>query len=137
MNLGEKIRFLRLKHRLSQESLAQALKTTKQAIYKYENGIVTNIPLDKIEALANVLCTTPAYLMGWDDNNEDEGIATKTTPDEPKLTEGEMKILNAYNRLSDDGKKIMQGIVESLDKVPADKEQLLLGLIRAGLGNQK
>lgn len=70
MTLGEKIRFLRVKNNLSQEALAQALKTTKQAIYKYENGIVTNIPLEKVEALSNILNTTPAYLMGWENDSQ-------------------------------------------------------------------
>lgn len=74
MTIGEKIRFLRVKNGLSQETLAKSLKTTKQAIYKYENGIVTNIPLEKIEILSSILNTTPAYLMGW----EEEG-----TPSDP------------------------------------------------------
>ncbi len=71
MTVGERIKEKRLELKISQESLGQALGTTKQAIYKYENNIVTNIPLDKIEIIAQVLGTTPAYLMGWvEDPNE-------------------------------------------------------------------
>ena len=40
---------------MSQDDLASLLKTTKQAIYKYENNIVTNIPMDKIETLGKVI----------------------------------------------------------------------------------
>lgn len=50
----------------TQEELATVAGTTKQAIYKYETGIVTNIPLDKIELLARALETTPAHLLGWE-----------------------------------------------------------------------
>ena len=38
-------------------------------IYKYENGIVTNIPLDKIEKMANLFNVSPSELTGWEDNN--------------------------------------------------------------------
>lgn len=92
MTLGEKIKYLRVKKGLSQEQLANMLDTTKQAIYKYENGIVTNIPLDKIEIIASVLDSTPAYLMGWEEN--------ETTPTEPKLSEGEEKLLKLFRLLS-------------------------------------
>ena len=91
MTLGEKIKCLRIKKGLSQEQLANMLNTTKQAIYKYENGIVTNIPLDKIEQISSILDTTPAYLMGWEEN--------EITPDEQKLTEGEEKLLMLFRQL--------------------------------------
>lgn len=66
MKKGERIKALRVGANLTQEELAKLIKTTKQTIYKYENGLITNIPSDSIEDLAQVLHTTPAYLMGWD-----------------------------------------------------------------------
>ncbi len=51
----------------SQEDVANAIGSTKQAVYKYENDIVTNIPTDKIEKIAQLFRVTPAYLMGWED----------------------------------------------------------------------
>ena len=65
MTKGERIRARRKALKLTQSDLAEALGTTKQNIYKYEMGIVTNIPSDKIEALSKVLQVTPGYLMGW------------------------------------------------------------------------
>ena len=69
MKLGERIRFLREEVGMTQTALADAAGTTKQSIYKYETGIVTNIPSDKVEAIAVALQTTPAYLMGWEEPN--------------------------------------------------------------------
>ncbi len=66
MGIGERIRKLRQENSLTQTELAGKIQTTKQNIYKYEKGIITNIPLDKIEALAEVLNTTSAYIAGWD-----------------------------------------------------------------------
>lgn len=68
---GERIKALRLKRGMSQVELADTIGVTKQSLYKYENGIITNIPSDKIEELATALLTTPAYLMGWDDDPND------------------------------------------------------------------
>ena len=59
----------RIKNNLSQEDVARAIGSTKQAIYKYEMGIVTNIPIDKIEKMADLFCVTPAYLTGWDNTS--------------------------------------------------------------------
>ena len=65
MTLGEKIKFFREKKGLSQEDLAKKLSTTKQAIYKYESGIVTNIPIPKVETIAEILEVKPWELLGW------------------------------------------------------------------------
>ena len=66
--IGDRIKFLRKERGMSQEELATLLKTTKQAIYKYENNIVTNIPMDKIERISNLFNVSPSYIMGWEDS---------------------------------------------------------------------
>lgn len=69
MNVGERIKQKREAVGITQTELAEIVGTTKQNIYKYESNIVSNIPSDKIEAIAQALHTTPAYLMGWDNAN--------------------------------------------------------------------
>jgi transcriptional regulator with XRE-family HTH domain len=66
MSKGEKIRKLREQNNLTQEQLAKKLNTTKQTISKYEKGIVTNIPSDRLETMAEILNTTPEYILGWE-----------------------------------------------------------------------
>ena len=63
MTIGERIREARTAKGLTQEQLAE--QVTKQAVYKYETGIVTNIPLDKLESIAACLGVAPGYLAGW------------------------------------------------------------------------
>ena len=70
MTLGERIRSLRKARGMTQQELADKLHTTKQTIGKYEQGIVTNLPLSRISELAQALSTTPAYLMGWEDDKD-------------------------------------------------------------------
>ncbi len=62
---GNKFKELRRAKGLTLEYLASELGTTKQTIHKYETGIITNIPPEKIERLASLLGTTPSELMGW------------------------------------------------------------------------
>lgn len=67
MAFKDRMKEKRLEHRLTLDDVARHVGTTRQTIQKYESGVITNIPSDKIELLAEALHTTPAYLMGWDD----------------------------------------------------------------------
>lgn len=67
MNIGDRIRFIREQKGLTLEELGKLCKTTKQTVYKYENSIVTNIPLDRLALIANALDVSQAYLMGWEE----------------------------------------------------------------------
>lgn len=70
MTIGERIRSLRENLGISQVGLADKIGEKKQTLYKYENNIITNIPIEKIELIASALHTTPAYIMGWVDTAE-------------------------------------------------------------------
>lgn len=71
MTMGQRIRQLREIHGMTQEYLGDCVGASKQTIYKYEQGIVTNIPLDTLYALASALRTTPGYLTGWGGPDDD------------------------------------------------------------------
>lgn len=86
MTKGERIKRLREDMKLTQEEMAKMLNTTKQTISKYEKGIVTNIPSNRIEAMAKILNTSPEYILGWDDEQK-KGTIQKDDPDEKKKDE--------------------------------------------------
>ena len=66
MTKGERIRARRRALGLTLEDVAAATGTSRQTIQRYENGVIGNIPDERLEALARALSTTPAYLMGWE-----------------------------------------------------------------------
>lgn len=72
MTIGERIKKRREILGIAQTELAEKVKMSKQTIYKYENGIITNIPSDKIEAIAKALDVSPGNLMGWEVPEPDE-----------------------------------------------------------------
>lgn len=82
MTRGNKIRKLREDNNMTQTELAERIRVSKQSLYKYENGIVTNIPSDKIEAIADVFDVSPAYIMGWEDEQSqcDNDYPEQLTP---------------------------------------------------------
>ena len=75
INIGERLKNLRLQHGFTQEEVGRKINVSKQTLYKYENGIITNIPSDKIELMAAIYNTSPAYLMGWDSSATPAPIA--------------------------------------------------------------
>lgn len=68
INIGLKIKELRIFKQLTQEELAYKVGyTSRSSINKLEKGLV-NIPHSKIISLAEALDTNPSYLMGWTNN---------------------------------------------------------------------
>lgn len=67
--LNERIKECREKLKMSQAELAELLGySDRSTIAKIEKG-TNDITQSKIEAFARVLHTTPAYLMGWEDES--------------------------------------------------------------------
>lgn len=66
MTLGDKIRNARESAGLTQEELGKMCGTTKQTIYKYEIGKITNIPIDRLEKIAGIVGVSTASLLGWE-----------------------------------------------------------------------
>lgn len=89
MTIGERIKALRESNKMTQTDLAERIGTTKQNVYKYENGIITNIPSDKIEQIAKLFDVSPAYIMGWTE---------KSAP----IKHDRNAVINRINSLSDD-----------------------------------
>jgi len=77
MTIGERLRESRIKAKLTQEEVASRLGLGKQAVHKYEAGIITNVPSDNIEIMAEMYGVTPSYLMGWNENPIPQAIETK------------------------------------------------------------
>ena len=92
MTKGERIKHKREQLNISQTDLAEQVGVAKQTLYKYENDIVTNIPSDVIEKLSAKLECSPAYIMGW----EDEEIFVDTEhPHDSKAIELYEKYIHA------------------------------------------
>lgn len=92
MTIGERIKKRRLELELTADDIAIELGKSKATIYRYENGDIKNMPTTVLEPLAEILYTTPAYLMGWTDDPEDwERIANDNGVCPPNDYDGDPK----------------------------------------------
>ena len=112
--MAKKIKELRLARGLTLEQVATAVGVGKSTVRKWETGMIANMRRDKIAALAKALGVTPEYLMGWEEEQEQ-----KISPDKPELTEREKMLLELFN------------------KVPKERQELVLQMIRVALGQQE
>lgn len=67
MTVGQTLRNLREKNNMTLDEVAKKLGVTRQTLHKYETGIISNIPLSKIEELSKIYMVNPAFITGWED----------------------------------------------------------------------
>lgn len=118
MTIGDRIKSLRTSLNLTQIELANAIGVSKQTLYKYENNIISNIPSNCIEDIAEQLKTTPSYLMGWDSSDEEPSYYTN--PETAKLAQEVFEdsnlrvLMDASKDLSPDDLKLAIDMVKRL-----------------------
>ncbi len=105
--MARKIKELRLANGLTLEQVAIIVGVGKSTVRKWETGMIANMKRDKIALLAKALSTTPAYLMGW---FEEEPVENTIT-----VTEDEQKLLELFR------------------KVPESQQQMVLQMINVAL----
>ena len=96
MDIGERIKMRRKEIGLSAEQVADKLKVSPATIYRYESSDIANMRIDKLEPIAKVLKTTPAYLMGWED--EKENNLDDSDPEESIVLNRAAKKMTPENR---------------------------------------
>ena len=69
-----RIKELRKAKGLTLEEVGNMVGVGKSTVRKWETGIIANMKRDKIAALARALDTTPAYLMGWQEEQKKNDI---------------------------------------------------------------
>lgn len=75
LDMASKIKELRLARGLTLEQVGNAVGVGKSTVRKWETGIIANMRRDKIAKLADVLCVSPGYLMGWTDEPNPDSIS--------------------------------------------------------------
>lgn len=115
MTIGERIKLKRKELGITVDDLAVRLNKNRATIYRYESNEIEKLPTTVLEPLAKALNTTPAYLMGWNDNTELIERSISTLED---------NVLNKFEQLNDDGQsKLMERLDELLELPKYRKEQ--------------
>lgn len=69
MDIGERIKLRRKELKLSADVVAEKLGVSRSTIFRYEKGDIEKLPTNILGDIAEILKTTPAFLMGWEDDN--------------------------------------------------------------------
>lgn len=106
--LSIKIRQLRMEQDMTLEQVAVIVGVGKSTVRKWETGMIANMKRDKIALLAKALSTTPAYLMGWDEEPAAPIV-------EQQVTKEEQMLLDLFR------------------KVPENKQEMVIQMIQVAL----
>lgn len=100
MTIGNRIKNRRKELNLSVDEVAEKLNKNRATIYRYESDEIENLPITILEPLAEILNTTPAYLMGWQENEDgDDEISTIAAHhDDEDWTEDELNEIEEFKK---------------------------------------
>lgn len=106
MNIGDRIKQARLNIGYSAEQVAAFLQVSPATVYRYENGDISKLPSKFIKPLAEYLCVTPEYLMGWSD--ESAPVQDLPKNDEIRL------LIRGLNKLSPDQLEQAKNVMKAM-----------------------
>lgn len=95
MTIGERIKRRREELGISVGEVANRLGKHRATIYRYESDEIGSLPIDILEPLAIVLETTPAALMGWD---EDAPAAPQPPEPAPPIDNPDIRMIARAGR---------------------------------------
>lgn len=116
-DIMNRIQSKRIELKLSYQDLANKTGLSKSTLQRYETGSIRNIPLDKLEILANALEVSPMWIIGYDIPTEKE-ISTNINLDDKTTL-----LLNSFNKLNDEGKNEAIKRVDELTELNKYKKE--------------
>lgn len=111
---AKRLKAAREERNISAIELAEALGINKATIYRYETAEINKVKQVTINAIAEYLNVNPDYLIGATDQKHTVKEAEELLAD---ITDGEQMLLELFRR------------------VPADRQQMVLDMIRIALNN--
>jgi len=114
MTIGDRIRRRREELQLSQDELARRLGyKSRSSINKIERE-ASGLPQQKIAAIAAALETTPAFIMGWEQEIKENPVRTAERHFEILMDEDITNIFEEFKLLDGQQRKLVKDLVHSL-----------------------
>jgi repressor LexA len=114
MHIGQKIKERRQELQWSQRELSERMGYNNHStITRIESGKV-DVPQSRIVRFSEVLGVSIAYLMGWDDEIEQDPVGTAERHIEILMDEDISDIFEEFKTLDATQKKLVKDLVHSL-----------------------
>lgn len=95
MCTSKRMKERRTKLGISADEIAEKIGVSRSTYFRYENGDISKMPLSIVKPLAEALRTTPEYLAGWDDEEQNSTMRVAAHIDDD-VTEEQMKDIIKY-----------------------------------------
>ncbi|MDK2965745.1 MULTISPECIES: helix-turn-helix transcriptional regulator [Lacrimispora] len=129
---GQRIKKRRKQLGMRADDVASLLGVSRSTVFRYENGNIEKVPANVLEKLAEILKTTPDYLIGcqnyFTDNSHwqsgtfkpEDGILLKESYDDNYRTgdNGAAAITEIYLTLTEEEKKKAYDFLVNLSRQP-------------------
>lgn len=125
--VGQRIKDLRKKYKMSVDELAEKVGKSRATIYRYENGEIENAPYTILVPFAKALNTTPTYLMGIDD----EPNITQNKTSDIQIGERIKEIRESHNITLEEFANEFHITVEDLKQYESGKKKVPFSLVKA------
>ena len=114
MTTGEKIKQRRLEMGWSLRELAKRMGYANQStVARIESGEI-DLPQSKVVKFAEVMGTTVAYLMGWEDQIEKDPVGMAERHFEILMDEDFVGMFDEFHSLNSGERKIVKDLVHTL-----------------------
>lgn len=123
MTIGERIKKRRKEIGLSVDEVAARLGKNRATVYRYESDYIESLPSPILEPLADILQTTPGFLMGWEDEqNENAPSENAESDDDSKYTLEQ--VVSSFDALSTEQLlEVMRRTTEALQERQANPDK--------------
>lgn len=116
MTIGERIKYYREMAGMTQQELATKAGVSYQAISKYENGVVTNIPTKRLQLIADALGTNGAVLMGYKQEYHDSDKTANEWREELRANPDLRMLLSASSKLNEEDIRYLIQLAERMNR---------------------
>ena len=128
MTIGDRIKARRVQIGLTVDQVADRIGKNRATVYRYESNDIEKFPLDILPPLAEVLNTTPAYLMGWSDSADHEKTKNQAQTEVIPFKPDNRNVLRLAGRdgsylertLTDDQLKALTAILDQMPDASND-----------------
>lgn len=119
-SIVNRIKKRRLELGYSFQELANMTNMSKSTLQRYETGAIKNLPLSKLEILANALRTTPEWIMGWKDELDKAKTLIDETADLTRRAFGADNLKRMHLEMKDNS------VITTLSNVTLTERQLIV-----------
>ena len=108
MNVGERIKLRRKELKISADTLAERVGVSRSTIFRYERGDIEKVGPEVLKKISETLNISPADLMGWEDEAEQNTETGYSETDLRKLAESAKTF---------DGKPLTESDIQAIQNI--------------------